>query len=42
MAGALVPLLADALVGIAIGAIVLAAVSLARRVMPQRQPVDPV
>ena len=39
--GALWPLLADAGVGIAAGAVVLGAVALARRVLPQRQPVDP-
>ena len=39
--GALWPLLADAGVGIAAGAVVLGAVALARRLLPQRQPVDP-
>ena len=38
--GALWPLLADAGVGIVAGAGVLGAVTLARRVLPQRQPVD--
>jgi hypothetical protein len=38
--GTLWPLLADAGVGIAAGAAVLGVVTLARRVLPQRQPVD--
>jgi hypothetical protein len=42
LAGTLLPLLVDALVGIAIGAIVLALVALGRRMLPHRQPLDPV